>query len=224
MLEADENLEQLVQGFTLYCVQLRRCVPLNGGKHDPSPPLKELLEKLSVTEGIDHKLASPIYVEKVISCTVADDKVMAMIWEEHFCRQVTITDVAERANYSPRSIARLVKLFPKKVAHQLWMKNHELTNPQKTAVSVKTIWQQHHEIISSQKLGLTDTEIKVVLAFMRLENQSRKEIARELSITTNTLKTHRRSILKKMKVSTIREAVDKVRVALWKDETDDKQN
>jgi DNA-binding CsgD family transcriptional regulator len=223
MTETDENLKQLEQTFTLYCVQLRHFqrVPHNGGRHDTSPQLKELIEKLlpHVTADIDHNLPSRVYVDIVISCAVADNKVMKVMWEELFCGQATIADVAQQVDYRPQSVSRLTKLFPEKVAHQLWKKNHELANPHKTSISTKTMQQQQQEIVS-QKFGLSDKETKVVLAFMRLESQSRKEIAFELGITINTLKVHRRSILKKMRVSTIREAIDKVRVALWGGESD----
>gem|GEM_PF-6887292 len=38
MREADENLEQLEQRFTLYCVQLRRPIPRKRSKYDTSLP------------------------------------------------------------------------------------------------------------------------------------------------------------------------------------------
>jgi len=186
-------------------------------------PLKELLEKLPVTEGFDCTLASPIYVEKVISCVVAGDKVMTLIWEEHFCRQVTIKDVAHRANYSTRSISRLINLFPEKVAYQLWLKNHELTKPQKTALSIKTVQQQQKEMLF-KAYGLTNKQSEIMLALARPGTPRRKEVAQELEITENTMGSHLGKIYKKMKVSKLSEATDKVRLTAWMRESDDKQN
>lgn len=226
MMEANENLDRLVEAITLYCDQCKRFqrVPYKESRRDTSSQLKEIFKELlpEITANIDYDLPPPIYVHKVISRGVdgINNKLVTVIWKEYFFVEVTKADVAEKAGCKLRSVTGGITSFPKNVAYQLWEKNHELANPQTTIISTRTIEQQQHEAIP-EAFKLTKREREIMLALARPGTRlSQKEVALQYGIKKNTIKTHLRSVRKKMNAKNTSEATNMIREIVWADNLD----
>jgi DNA-binding CsgD family transcriptional regulator len=122
-----------------------------------------------------------------------NDPILTALWKNQ-----------EPEGYTPYTIQKYSQSFGIRIASHLWKKNAELENIDlKPKANPLTL-----EEYLRQKFNLSQSEIKVLVAFCQSENRGRRQIAKDLVLTENTIKTHSRNILRKMKVKTINEAVD----------------
>lgn len=109
--------------------------------------------------------------------------------------------------YSRSTVRKYSRSFGIRITTHLIEKNLELEGIDITPKANPLTLNQYLR----QTFGLSDGEIKVLLAYSESENKGRKVIADELVLSPNTIKTHTRSIMKKMKTKTINDAVQIVK-------------
>jgi len=171
--------------------------------------MNQALPELSRRIGLN--LPDLVFVEDMIGCGVSGlkNKSMTLLWDHHFLAGGLITEVAELANYHPRSIHRQKRVFAHRIAVQLWKRNFELADSSvRTVPQPQTVRQLRIEILR-RVFHLTEREAEVVLAFCQAgPERGRKTIAYGLGVSVNTLKAHQHTIIGKMHAGRMNEAAE----------------
>lgn len=145
-----------------------------------------------------------IYIRQIMDYSVKglEQAAHRVVWDVYFRKGKTLDEVAHQATYSVKTIRRYVDSFPEYVATYWWEKNLELgTSPPSIEVEPKTIKACCMEALE-KKYSLTERQCEVLFAFCINKDKGRRELAKELFISENTLKTHISRILKAMRKTT----------------------
>jgi DNA-binding CsgD family transcriptional regulator len=222
MNELDAKFHDLTRIVTLYCkyrLDLQRGSTRNNHRATRITDGSILDESVTVIRSLLPRLSnkvgsvfpSSIFVDRILDIGVArfNDRLLTLIWEQYYKFQTTVRDIADLSNYSPRSVQRRIDLFPGIIANELWKINDEFSNPETTFFVPISKRQRALEILK-QEFSLTEKEINIVLAYnWSRPYVGRKVVADRLKISINTLKTHHRSICRKLHSTSINEAISK---------------
>ncbi len=210
MSKANDDFDDLLQAIADYSRALRAA-------SDRAVGLAAALKRMArralpyLTRHFGEDLPDELFARRLVSLGAAGTQTDSIVslWEHYFVASEPVPAVAYRMKCSPRAVHRQLRAFPRNVAVQLWEKNLELGSPQDTPSLHPTTRQQRRIRVLEEEFGLTWREAEVVLAFRRPgRNRGRREIAGDLFITENTLKTHIRNIIHKMASSSMNDAID----------------
>lgn len=215
------KFEKMLSAVTAYCMLLREAgsTPkaaheLRRAAHKLTTVFKQTLTALANTAAFNDDDPDLVYAERIVHFGVSglSKKIFAKFWKYYFTSSLSAIDAAKKMGISRSSIYRLEKVFPRKVSNKLWLKNQELTAPKERAtVSPKTLEAKRKEILQ-EAFDLTDRQADVLLLHcysLRGPHLTRREIAKRLYITANTLKSHIRRIIRKLDVDTMTNAAAK---------------
>lgn len=142
------------------------------------------------------------------------DEVYETIWQKYFLDGERISQLAKLLFYSERQLRRKIALFPKRVADQLAERNEggeAWSIPPKTEL-------QGNVMLLQKEYRLTLKQATVLWAFLKHDHTvGRKAIANELGISIETLRDHISSIIRRMGVDKLNQAVDRARKILQDD-------
>jgi len=212
----NDSFEKLSHVLAAYCKNLRGNLEgLQASEHKLKKVFKETLPELSSSSNFTDDIPDHDYVRELVSYAVKglNNESLEALWEHCFVLNSTIADVSKQLSYSESSISRLVRSFPERLASQLWEKNHELiVNPSKIAASPLTTEQRQITTLKDA-LHLSDRQAEILLLYVYTlyaePHLSRKDIAKKLFISTNTLKAHIRNIIRKTSSNTMTDAAKK---------------
>lgn len=164
-------------------------------------------------------LPPSLQVEQMITAIVTQMpyRTEATLWDEYFLRGGELKDVAKSAGISMRATRHHIAKFPETVARQiLLLESTRVHVPTGTLTGLVTqTYPQRCAAALERTFRLTERESEVLLVYMdKPKNQPRWEMADELCISTNTLKSRIRNLVRKMKVSSMFNAVAKARPVL----------
>ncbi len=217
----DENYDNLVGLIRSYCSFLRSTWTTPWKRVQKTNELwqtmRQLLPKLSADlQFVD--TTQPVFaMQRMIEYGAQSllDINWVHWWKGYYLRGQSVDLIAEESNYSSTTLRRKMRDFPDRIAYELWMREIELayisTSTPKDQIDPRTRALEYKRFVMNTFL-LSDREADVVLAFCESgPDVGRGAILEKLCISKNTLKTHIRSITRKLNVRTMNEAVSTVK-------------
>jgi DNA-binding MarR family transcriptional regulator len=209
--EYNEVLFALIQNIENYLNKERSAA--KGSRRDYSAASKlktqlcHLFPKLSASF-----LEAPdiVFVIRMIDFAVSGltDRVSDTIWKKYYQGGGTLFDLEDELNYARSTVQRLLKSFPEKISIQLWRKEQEISSP--PIIPPITLVNDVLRMFESE-FDLSMKQAQVLLVFCVWQSLGLKEVCRRLSISENTLKIHKKRIIKRMQVETMNHAATKAR-------------
>jgi len=134
------------------------------------------------------------------------DRFLSAIWKEHFMKGATLVEVAGELGCSRPSLRRREEIFPIRVVSWLWDEERYILRPNLRRPPPPTSHTGTEDLLRA-KFNLTEREIEVIGIFAA--GVLRRQVRQELGISENTLKSHIRSVTRKVGARGMREAVEK---------------
>jgi DNA-binding CsgD family transcriptional regulator len=215
-VKLNADLEELVQGIQLL-VDTERSTA-RGAKRNPFvvAGFRSLFKRLCPRLSKNFPEAPDIiYARKVIDFAVAglNEQVETVIWQEYYKGGSTLAELEELVNYASRTVRRYIVSFAEKMAVQLWEKEMDLATLPVEVIPADTLEQRATRKLEDA-FNLSPSQAKILLTYCRHKNIGMKAILELLHISENTLKSHRRHILRAVGAETTNVAVDKALVVL----------
>lgn len=215
MANYGDSYFELLDAVTKYCDELANAAGFTRyfqyeTKRLPSIARRVVPELVKNLEGGEPNAIYAEYLVKFSLRGVANPEYRS-IWWLCFVQGVATKEVAARLFLSQRTVQRRMAALPEIVTGQLLRKNLELSNSAEISLSPITKQQSLTRLLFTH-FGLTEREAEVLLMFCGPGAPlGRQVIAEKLFISRNTLKSHIRKIIRKIRVTTMNEAVDKAR-------------
>jgi len=223
MMERGLNVYDILEGtIRQYCTQLRKGGDVDEWARRFYKVIKKhfpLIKGIYYTTWYDessgrfetwYDKSATVWVNMLIERALqhVNDETMWGVWYLRILREPTEGNMYH-LDYKERHIRRFVRKFPKIIAGQIWEEyccsDEFIGNIDSTALMFEARICSHVR----ETYGLSNRQSQVLVSFCTHHLGTRKEIAKKLFISGNTLKSHIRQIIKKMKVENITEAVDK---------------
>jgi DNA-binding CsgD family transcriptional regulator len=218
MGDANQNLAELTESVRLFCEKERAAA--RGGIRDKGAVTRvRVLFCQHCPRLCQQFLDAPdvVYARKIIDYAVAgiNDPVTSVIWQEYYKNGITLEEMQHKVDYASRTVRRLIGAFSEKVTIQLWEKDLEIADP--LPASPETLEQRAKRILQNT-YDLTNRQADILLAHCKWQGLGIQELCdKVLFMSENTLKSHKKHILKRMGVSTMNPAVTKARLLLEKE-------
>lgn len=224
----DVALEDLQLTIARYLIHLRK--PSNSSEIPKSvgPAYTDVYDAVKnhlaeIFKVLDRHVPARIYARNVVEYSIrglSNEEFAFAIFEEYFISCGTYRQIADLLDISRSSVGRRVRRFPRKIAEQLWKKNHELkmaresqsseTNRNRSTSDYEATKEQRRKRILERSFKLTARQAGVLLEYcLPGGNVGRRAIAERLYISENTLKDHISSINRRMGTASMKEAVQK---------------
>ena len=215
---SNAQMEQVIIAITSYCDELEKGKSY-GKKNKGADAVVETCHRLlpNVLSNFNKDQPSIILAKEIIGFSVRgiNSELVTVIWADYLLSGQQVEDIAKKINYTNRSVYRLLRMFPQKVAEYLWLLNQpSISASNAPFLQHQTLPQKQTDFLKiTYKLTLREAEILLIYCEPS-KLKGRKEIARILHISDNTLKSHHHSICHKVGATTMNDAAQKANSAM----------
>jgi len=226
MPKSNAELEELIAAINLFCDNERATARGKPQDYKAANQLRTLFKRLcpNLEKNIPDT-PDVIYARRIVDYGISRKKgtVLEQIWELYYKGGSTLENLGKATDYESRTVRRYIKVFAYETATQLLEIELELSNPIQVPPPAKaTIIEQKAIVYLQDHFYLTPSQAKILLAFCVYPSLNQEQFCEEvLFISGNTLKTHKKRILKQMGTTTMRPAVKQATKAMKRKFRDD---
>ena len=204
MKSPNSNYLNLLLSLQKYCKRRRRFKTATD-VHDAASELRDIVASTlpKMTSSFDKDAPDIVFVEQVIEFGIelSGREDLMNFWHKFYTGGWSASELSRELGCNPRAVYHRAHTFPVTLAVNLWSNDWATESNFTTTTS-----EQRLKITFMKEYGLSPKQADVLFLYFHFEELGRLAIAKKLYVSTNTLKKHIRKILKKMGVSSMREA------------------